>query len=87
VDVLRKVGERRNATPAQVSLAWLLAQKAFVVPIPGTRNPVHLRENLASTGIQLLPADLAEIDTAFVSTKVRGGRMNPEQMRVVDTDV
>lgn len=47
VDVLRKVGERRNTTPAQVSLAWLLAQKAFIVPIPGTRNPVHLRENLA----------------------------------------
>ena len=84
VDVLKKVGQRRSATPAQVSLAWLLAQKAFIVPIPGTRNPVHLRENLASISLRLQPADLKEIDTVFAGMKVQGGRMNADQMRIVD---
>lgn len=86
VNVLKKVGQRKNATPAQVSLAWLLAQKAFIVPIPGTRNPVHLRENLASIDLQLNPADLKEIDTAFAGMKLQGGRMNADQMRIVDGD-
>jgi aryl-alcohol dehydrogenase-like predicted oxidoreductase len=86
VDVLKKVGARRNATPAQVSLAWLLAQKAFIVPIPGTRNPVHLRENLGSISLRLLPADLKEIDTVFAGMTVQGGRMNVDQMRIVDSD-
>ena len=85
VDVLKKVGQRRNATPAQVSLAWLLAQKAFIVPIPGTRNPVHLRENLASISLRLQPADLKEIDTVFAGMKVQGGRMNADNMRIVDS--
>lgn len=86
VDVLKKVGHRRNATPAQVSLAWLLAQKAFIVPIPGTRNPVHLRENLASIDLQLDPADIKEIDIAFARMNVQGQRMNADQMRIVDGD-
>jgi aryl-alcohol dehydrogenase-like predicted oxidoreductase len=84
VDVLKKVGQRMSATPAQVSLAWLLAQKAFIVPIPGTRNPGHLRENLASTDLPLQPVDLKEIDTVFADIKVQGGRMNVNQMRIVD---
>lgn len=84
VDVLKRVGARKNATPAQVSLAWLLAQKAFIVTIPGTRNPKHLRENLASSDLQLLTADLTEIDTAFSRMKVQGSRMNAGQMRIVD---
>lgn len=84
VDVLKKLGQRINATPAQVSLAWLLAQKAFIVPIPGTRNPLHLRENLASISLRLQPADLKEIDTVFAGMKVQGGRMNVDNMRIVD---
>lgn len=87
IDVLKRVGARKNATPAQVSLAWLLAQKTFIVPIPGTRNPNHLRENLAAIALQLLPVDLAEIDTAFARMKVQGGRMNADQMRIVDETV
>ncbi|MDP1935757.1 MAG: aldo/keto reductase [Hylemonella sp.] len=87
VDVLKRVGARKNATPAQVSLAWLFAQKAFIVTIPGTRNPKHLRESLASIDLQLLPADLTEIDTAFSRMKVQGGRMNADQMRIVDETV
>lgn len=87
VDVLKRVGARKDATPAQVSLAWLLAQKGFIVPIPGTRNPIHLRENLASIDLQLSPTDLAEIDTAFAGMKIKGIRMNADQMTFVDESV
>ena len=84
VDLLKRFSEKKNATPAQISLAWLLAQKPFIVPIPGTRNIDHLNENLGATNVQLTPADLREIDTAFSKIKVHGGRMNEEQMKVVD---
>ena len=84
VDVLRRFAEKKNATPAQVSLAWLLAQKPFIVPIPGTRNIDHLNENLGAINVELTPADLRELDTAFSKIKVHGGRMNEEQMKVVD---
>src|SRR5246127_1274778 len=84
VDLLRRFAEKKNATPAQISLAWLLAQKPFIVPIPGTRNIDHLNENLGAINIPLTPADLREIDTAVSKIKVHGGRMNEEQMKVVD---
>jgi aryl-alcohol dehydrogenase-like predicted oxidoreductase len=84
VDLLKQFAEKKKATPAQISLAWLLAQKPFVVPIPGTRNIDHLNENLGAINVHLTPADLREIDTAFSKIKVHGGRMNEEQMKVVD---
>src|SRR6267143_76736 len=84
VDLLRRFAEKKNATPAQISLAWLLAQKPFIVPIPGTRNIDHLNENLEAINVQLTPADLREINTAVSEIKVHGGRMNEEQMKVVD---
>lgn len=84
IDLIRRFAEKMNATPAQISLAWLLAQKPFIVPIPGTRNIGHLNENLGAINIQLSPADLREIDTAVSKIKVHGGRMNEEQMKVVD---
>ncbi len=84
VDVLRRFAEKKKATPAQISLAWLLAQKPFIVPIPGTRNIDHLNENLGAINVELTPADLRELDTAFSQIKVHGGRMNEEQMKVVD---
>ena len=87
VDLLKRVAKRKNATPAQIALAWLLAQKPWIVPIPGTRNVNHLGENLAAINVQLSAADLREIDTAFAKIKVHGGRMNEEQMRVVDQTV
>jgi aryl-alcohol dehydrogenase-like predicted oxidoreductase len=62
----------------------LLARKPFNVPIPGTRNIAHLNENLGAINIQLTPADLREIDTETSKLKVHGGRMNEEQMKVVD---
>jgi len=84
VDALKQFAQKKNATPAQISLAWLLAQKPFIVPIPGTRNIDHLNENLGAINVQLTPDDLREIDAALSKIKVQGGRMNEEQMKVVD---
>ena len=84
VDALRRFAEKKNATPAQISLAWLLAQKPFIVPIPGTRSIDHLSENVGAVNVQLTPEDLRELDSAISQIKVHGGRMNEEQMKVVD---
>jgi aryl-alcohol dehydrogenase-like predicted oxidoreductase len=87
VDLLKQFADKKNTTPAQLALAWLLAQKPWIVPIPGTRNSDHLIENLGATSVQLSPADLRELDSAFAKLKVHGGRMNAEQMQVVDQTV
>jgi aryl-alcohol dehydrogenase-like predicted oxidoreductase len=84
VDFLKQFAEKKNATPAQIALAWLLAQKPWIVPIPGTRNLDHLNENLGAINVQLTPADLREIETAFSKIKVHGGRMSEKYMRDVD---
>jgi len=62
----------------------LLVQKPFIVPIPGTRNIDHLNENIGAMNVQLTRADLREIENAVSKIKVHGGRMNEEQMKVVD---
>jgi aryl-alcohol dehydrogenase-like predicted oxidoreductase len=85
VDVLQQFGQTRNATSAQVALAWLMAQKPWIVPIPGTRRLDHLDENLGALQVRLTPADLAELEAAFSRIKVRGGRMNKMFMEYVDT--
>ena len=87
VDLLKQFAKRKNATPAQIALAWLLAQKPWIVPIPGTRNIDHLNENFGAINVQLTPADLSEIEIALSKIKVHGGRMNEEQMKVVDQTV
>ncbi len=84
IALLQQFGAKRNATPAQVSLAWLLARKPFIVPIPGTRNPDHLFENLASAQLQLNAGEMKELDAAFAQLKVVGGRMNAMQMAIVE---
>ncbi len=84
VSLLRRVAAENHATPAQVALAWLLAQKPWIVPIPGTRNIDHLIENLGAIEVQLTPADLSEIETACSGITVHGGRMNEAQMDYVD---
>jgi aryl-alcohol dehydrogenase-like predicted oxidoreductase len=81
---MQQFAAKKNATPTQIALAWLLAQKPWIVPIPGTRNIDHLDENLGAINVQLTPEDLREIDAALCSMTVRGGRMNEEQMKVVD---
>lgn len=81
--LLRKIAAEKNATSAQIALAWLLAQKPWIVPIPGTRNINHLHENLSAVNIQFTPAELSEMNTALSALKVHGGRMNNQQMQIV----
>jgi aryl-alcohol dehydrogenase-like predicted oxidoreductase len=83
VDKITQLAERKKATTAQLSLAWLLAQKPFIVPIPGTGQVKHLEENIGATTLQLSTADLKEIDNVLSEVKVHGGRMNEQQMAVV----
>jgi aryl-alcohol dehydrogenase-like predicted oxidoreductase len=85
IDRLQPLATKKNVTLAQLSLAWLLAQKPFIVPIPGTRSIEHLHENLRAVDVQLTADDLREIDTALTGVTVHGGRMNPMQMQMVDT--
>jgi len=79
VDVLRTIAERKHATPAQMALAWLLAQKPWIVPIPGTTKPHRLDENIGAADIELTTADLAEIDRAAAAITIHGERY-PEHL-------
>jgi len=84
VALLKQFGEKKGATPSQIALAWLLAQKSFIVPIPGTRNIDHLNENLGALRVELTPDDLRAFGTALAALTVHGGRMNEMQMALVD---
>ncbi|MCQ1835986.1 aldo/keto reductase [Neorhizobium galegae] len=84
VEFLMQYADRKGATPSQIALAWLLAQKPFIVPIPGTRNVDHLKENLGALRVDLTLADLAEITAALSNITIHGGRMNEMQMALVD---
>jgi len=80
VDLLRKVAERKKkATPAQIALAWLLAQKPWIVPIPGTRKLERLEENIGAVAVELTPEDLCEIDSAASKITIQGARY-PEEL-------
>jgi aryl-alcohol dehydrogenase-like predicted oxidoreductase len=79
VDLLGKIAARKEATPAQIALAWLLAQKPWIVPIPGTTKLPRLEENIGATSIQLTPGDLHEIDAAASKITVQGARY-PEKL-------
>jgi aryl-alcohol dehydrogenase-like predicted oxidoreductase len=83
-EVLKRFAQKKNVTPAQLAIAWLLAQKPWIVPIPGTSKLDHLNENVGAVNVELTPADLREIEAEFAQVKVHGGRMNEEQMKVVD---
>ncbi|MGA3185399.1 MAG: aldo/keto reductase [Candidatus Dormibacteria bacterium] len=74
VDLLVKLGEQKRATPAQIALAWLLAQKPWIVPIPGTTKLNRLEENIAAASIELTPDDLRSIDDAVAQIAVAGDR-------------
>jgi aryl-alcohol dehydrogenase-like predicted oxidoreductase len=82
VDLLGRIGERKKATRAQIALAWLLAQKPWIVPIPGTRRLERLEENLGAVTVELTSDDLREIDSAASKITVQGARYpeNLEQM-------
>jgi aryl-alcohol dehydrogenase-like predicted oxidoreductase len=73
-----------NATPAQVALAWLLAQKPWIVPIPGTRRVERLEENLTAAAIELTADDLGEIERAAAQIQVQGARYPEQLQRLID---
>ena len=79
VELLGRIAERKGATPAQIALAWLLAQKPWIVPIPGTTKLNRLEENLGAANVELTPDDVREIDSAASRIKVQGSRY-PEHL-------
>jgi pyridoxine 4-dehydrogenase len=82
VDLLGRIAERKGATPAQIALAWLLAQKPWIVPIPGTTKLHRLEENLAAADVELTPDELSEIEDARVTAE--GARYAEAQERMID---
>lgn len=83
VDLLTKVAEQKKATPAQIALAWLLAQKPWIVPIPGTTKLHRLEENIAAVNLELSPDDLRELDLAAAKIPVQGARYPEELQKLV----
>jgi len=79
VELLRSMAEKKGATPAQIALAWLLAQRPWIVPIPGTTKLRRLEENISAASVELTPEDLREIDSAASQITVQGARY-PEEM-------
>lgn len=84
VDLLAGIAERKGATPGQIALAWLLAQKPWIVPIPGTRKLHRLEENLAAADVELSSAELDEIEAAAAKITVEGGRYNEAGERMTN---
>lgn len=84
VNLLNDFASKKNATASQIALAWLLAQKPFIVPIPGTRNIPHLNENSGALNVELTTADLQELQSEYAKLKVYGGRMNAMQMAICE---
>ena len=82
VDLLGKFAERKKATPAQVAIAWLLAQKPWIVPIPGTTKLHRLEENIGAVAVQLTSDDLREIDSAASKIKLQGARLPEGALRM-----
>ena len=79
VELLGRIAERKGATPAQIALAWLLAQKPWIVPIPGTTKLHRLEENIAAADVELTPDDLREIDSAASEITPEGARYSGER--------
>jgi aryl-alcohol dehydrogenase-like predicted oxidoreductase len=84
VEALGRIAEENGATKAQIALAWLLARKPWIVPIPGTTKLHRLEENLGAADISLAPADLAEIEATLAAITVEGARYTEQMMRMVD---
>jgi aryl-alcohol dehydrogenase-like predicted oxidoreductase len=84
VDLLGNIAQRKKATPAQIALAWLLAQKTWIVPIPGTTKLHRLEENIAGTSVELSDADLLEINNAASRITVQGARYSEGAQRLIN---
>lgn len=83
VDLLKRVGDARGATPAQIALAWLTAQRPWIVPIPGSTKIARVEENIAADAIELTAAELAEIETAAAAITIEGERYPAQMMAFV----
>jgi aryl-alcohol dehydrogenase-like predicted oxidoreductase len=84
VELLERIAEQKGATPAQIALAWILAQKPWIVPIPGTTKLHRLKENIAAAAIELAEADLQEIEAAAAHITPEGDRYAPAQQATID---
>jgi aryl-alcohol dehydrogenase-like predicted oxidoreductase len=84
VGLLARIAERKGATAAQIALAWILSQRPWIVPIPGTTKMHRLEENLAAAQLELTPDDLAEIDRASGEIEVHGARYTENVQRMID---
>jgi aryl-alcohol dehydrogenase-like predicted oxidoreductase len=84
VDVLARIAERKKATPAQIALAWLLAQKPWIVPIPGTKKLERLEENIGAASVELTSSDLRDIESAASTITIRGARYADALERMID---
>jgi aryl-alcohol dehydrogenase-like predicted oxidoreductase len=78
IELLRSIADRKNATPGQIALAWLLARKPWIVPIPGTRRLERVEENIGAADVQLTPDDLSEIERAGSLISIQGARYPQE---------
>ncbi len=86
VELLKRVADEKGATPAQIALAWLLAKRPYIVPIPGTTKLHRLEENIGAGGIQLAEAELRKIEDAASQIRVEGERYSPQQLAMVGRD-
>ncbi len=84
VDLLGSIAERKGATPAQIALAWILAQKPWIVPIPGTTKVHRLQENVAAAAVELTEGDLRDIENAAARITVQGDRYSETSQRMID---
>jgi aryl-alcohol dehydrogenase-like predicted oxidoreductase len=84
VDLLASIAQCKGATPGQIALAWLLAQKPWMMPIPGTRKPHRLEENIGAADIELTNDELAEIEDAAIKIQVVGGRYSEASERMTN---
>src|SRR5205814_4502043 len=84
IDLLGQIAERKKATPAQIALAWLLARKPWIVPIPGTTKLHRLEENLGAASVELTPDDLRDIETAAAKITVQGARYSEAAQRMIN---
>lgn len=84
VELLQRVANRKQATPGQVALAWMLVRKPWIVPIPGTTTRKHMEQNMDVLALPLSAADLREINDGFARIQVQGARLNAELLAGID---
>lgn len=85
VELLQRVGARHQAAPGQIALAWLLARKPFIVPIPGPTTQDHMEQNMDALQVQLTAADIEEIENGFAQIRVQGARLSEPMLAIIDT--